>query len=306
VFCSIVKNFPMERGAVVGIAKAWVGLCGGILTQLYVGFVGKPDDSKATLNFVLMMAGAAAFAAAVPSLFVVIHKQQQKSEPYMWGKLGFCYVVVLSMAALVTLAALVGDGMDAGGRRGFAIGILCVLISPMLITLPFGDTRSTAGSIQESLMSGKDGSTVDEEEERRIAAEAVGLPQKTIGQMMGTMNCWLLWLGVASLSGGGQLVSANVNQMCESLGYGRPAVAVSLFAVGNGLGRILAGNCCRNSREHFNRNKCGNYPCFFAISIENFEHLLACFGRDEQARSLRLSTRRALLHARLTCLSQQA
>lgn len=53
VFCSIVKNFPMERGAVVGIAKAWVGLCGGILTQLYIGFVGKPDDSKATLNFVL-------------------------------------------------------------------------------------------------------------------------------------------------------------------------------------------------------------------------------------------------------------
>ena len=25
VFCSIVKNFPMQRGVVVGIAKAWVG-----------------------------------------------------------------------------------------------------------------------------------------------------------------------------------------------------------------------------------------------------------------------------------------
>ena len=36
-------------------------------------------------------------------------------------------------------------------------------------------------------------------------------------------------------------VNANVNQMCESLGYGRAAVAVSLFSVGNGLGRILAG-----------------------------------------------------------------
>lgn len=97
VFCSIVKNFPMERGAVVGIAKAWVGLCGGILTQLYVGFIGKPDDSEATLNFVLMMAGAALFAAVVPALFVVLHKQKAVDEPYMWGRLGFCYIVVLSM-----------------------------------------------------------------------------------------------------------------------------------------------------------------------------------------------------------------
>ena len=100
VFCSIVKNFPMERGAVVGIAKAWVGLCGGILTQLYVGFVGKPDNSKGTLNFVLMMAGAAMFAAVVPSLFVVVHKLRAVEEPCMWGRLGFCYVVVLGMVRL--------------------------------------------------------------------------------------------------------------------------------------------------------------------------------------------------------------
>ncbi len=97
VFCSIVKNFPMERGAVVGIAKAWVGLCGGILTQLYVGFIGKPDNSKGTLNFVLMMAGAAMFAALVPSAFVVVHRQRAVEEAHMWGRLGFCYVVVLCM-----------------------------------------------------------------------------------------------------------------------------------------------------------------------------------------------------------------
>ena len=143
----------------------------------------------------------------------------------------------------------------------------------MLITIPCGDTSGAngAGSIQESLLM-KEGSSseslVDEEEERRLAAEAADLPQKSMGQMLSTLNCWLLWIGVAyaipshaiqkstialsflrliacdsrALSGGGQLVSANVNQMCESLGYGRPAVAVSLFAVGNGLGRILAGS----------------------------------------------------------------
>ena len=79
-----------------------------------------------------------------------------------------------------------------------------------------------------------------EEEKRRVAGEAAMLPMENTAQMISSLNCWLLWIGVAALAGGGQLVSANVNQMCESLGYGRPAVAVSLFAVGNGLGTHAA------------------------------------------------------------------
>ena len=53
-------------------------------------------------------------------------------------------------------------------------------------------------------------------------------------------ECWLLFWGVAWLSGGGMLVNVNLNQMCESLGGDADAaVAVSLFSVGNGLGRIM-------------------------------------------------------------------
>ena len=38
------------------------------------------------------MAGAAAFAAAVPSLFVVIHKQQKKAEPYVFVQIMCFYL----------------------------------------------------------------------------------------------------------------------------------------------------------------------------------------------------------------------
>ena len=41
-------------------------------------------------------------------------------------------------------------------------------------------------------------------------------------QVVQTMDCWLLGLGAVCLWGGGQMVSVNVNQMCESLGYGQP------------------------------------------------------------------------------------
>ena len=45
------------------------------------------------------------------------------------------------------------------------------------------------------------------------------------------------------LWGGGQMVSINMFQMCEALGTGADsATAVSLFAVGNGLGRLVIGS----------------------------------------------------------------
>ena len=206
VFCSIVKNFPMQRGVVVGIAKAWVGLCGGILTQLYVGFVGKPDNSKSTLNFVALLAGAALLAALVPCIFVVIHKQGTAGarERGLTLRLGLCYVVVFAMCALVTVAALVGDGLAAGPRRAFAIAILCVLLAPLLSTIPWplcgggGEGERGATTAVAPLLQGH-------EKEQLSAPD---LPELNTWQVLRTADCWLLYFGVASLSGGGMIVSA--------------------------------------------------------------------------------------------------
>lgn len=137
-----------------------------------------------------------------------------------------------------------------------------------------------------------------EDEKRRVAAETAMLPMHNTIQMVSSVDCWLLWIGVAALAGGGQLVSANVNQMCESLGasllrwrrfiflqwhppsilhcldtgYGRATVAVSLFAVGNGLGRILAGSLS----EVIHQSRLAPRPLnlFFATAIMGLAHLL--------------------------------
>lgn len=120
------------------------------------------------------------------------------------------------------MAALVGDRLAAGDRRAFAIGILCLLLSPILITLPaFDDWGNTASSIQDTLLQPSiDAQQSDnaEDEKRRVAAEKAMLPTENSKQMVAGLDCWLLWIGVAALAGGGQLISANVNQMCESLG----------------------------------------------------------------------------------------
>ena len=129
-------------------------------------------------------------------------------------------------AALVTIAALVGDSLAADDRRAFAVGILCLLVSPALITLPVFSAcdnrlQDEGSNIQESLLNAStDAQEADnaEDEKRRVAAERAMLPVHNTIQMVSGMDCWLLWIGAAALAGGGQLVSANVNQMCESLG----------------------------------------------------------------------------------------
>ena len=45
VFATICVNFPRHKGTVVGLDKAWLGLCSGFTTQLFVTFV--PDAAGA-------------------------------------------------------------------------------------------------------------------------------------------------------------------------------------------------------------------------------------------------------------------
>ena len=53
-------------------------------------------------------------------------------------------------------------------------------------------------------------------------SETVELPELSTTKVVQTPECWLLGLGAVCLWGGGQMVSVNVNQMCESFGYGQP------------------------------------------------------------------------------------
>ena len=43
LFSSVVRNFPAQRGLLTGLFKGFVGLCGGMVTQIFVGFVKIKD-----------------------------------------------------------------------------------------------------------------------------------------------------------------------------------------------------------------------------------------------------------------------
>eukprot|EP01046_Picozoa_sp_COSAG06_P096951 COSAG06_NODE_43058_length_375_cov_2.210145_1_plen_69_part_00 len=39
-----------------------------------------------------------------------------------------------------------------------------------------------------------------EEEKRRVAGEAAMLPMENTAQMISSLNCWLLWIGVENMT----------------------------------------------------------------------------------------------------------
>ena len=157
VFSSLVKNFPLERGVVSGIAKAWIGLSSGVLTQLYVGFIGVPDNTPETLNFVLVMGGAAFVAGICPAMLIVIHPlpkcaaltpprlfckgQHAAGIPELWVRFGGFYLIVFATAGLITASSL------AGGGRSYAVAIVVALLSPILFAMPWPTVAEDGSTI---------------------------------------------------------------------------------------------------------------------------------------------------------------
>ena len=251
IFTSLVRNFPHERGLAVGIGKSWIGLSSGILTQLYVGLAGIPDDhSPATLDFLLLMAAVCLLAGIGPARLIKLHDPPARPEPGLRLRFAMCYCVIITTAALITCAALLDDALTADGRCAFSIAIVATVFCPVFITCawtscPTVRCGATAGPATGTTMAASrpadSGSSyfallVDEPRGNDLNEAAnfdedktqvgTSLPELPMQQVLLTPEWWLLSLGATCLVGGGQMVNINSNQMCESLGYGRPVVVV--------------------------------------------------------------------------------
>ncbi|KAL2622999.1 hypothetical protein R1flu_003204 [Riccia fluitans] len=127
-----VRNFPQNRGGIVGILKGFTGLSGAIFTQLYTSFYA-PDQAK----FIFLVAtGPAMVAIFTVSIIrplpqaVSIIKEDDK-------KFNFIYSICLVIAAYLMGVMIVHDFFKVNHtiQVAVAFGLLFLLFTPVI--LPF-------------------------------------------------------------------------------------------------------------------------------------------------------------------------
>ncbi|KAF4377821.1 hypothetical protein G4B88_031487 [Cannabis sativa] len=151
VLLSCVRNFPENRGPVVGILKGFAGLSGAILTQVYY-MIKVPD--KAALIF---MVAVGPTVVVIALMYIVRpiegHKQVRESDG---SSFLFTYCICLVLAAYLLGVLILEDFMSLNETllTLLVIGLIVLILTPIIIpvVLVFF-SKPKHSEVEESLLS---------------------------------------------------------------------------------------------------------------------------------------------------------
>jgi len=103
-----VKNFPGNKGAVIGLLKSLFGLSGSVIASVAVGFFGgSVSESGATV--LLFLACLVLVLAVVPARFLTLDASRFGRDAQIrgreWCRLGAGYGLVLALAAHLSVVS---------------------------------------------------------------------------------------------------------------------------------------------------------------------------------------------------------
>jgi hypothetical protein len=128
-FSTLVRTHPTQSGTVVGVAKGWVGIMGGMVTQMYAGLVRRPDDDVTTLNFLLFVSCVICWGSFMPSQLIIERSDEGLSDTVTLWDVKVCYGILITMGVIVTSSALAHESIDAQGQWLAALlGVAMLLI----------------------------------------------------------------------------------------------------------------------------------------------------------------------------------
>ena len=269
MFGSAVRNYPGQKGLVVGLIKTFVGIGAGVFTQLYMGFVSKPSSSvDSGLNFILYLGLAIWIINAVASLALSTFPEPsaQGFDKILQLRLLMAYVVLLLLLVTVACVGILEPSLDKTGSLVAACVVLVILLSP-LASLLFDfmrgtdtdelETEDSDNSQKLQLALDLDESVDESAPPHECEAGAEGQQSQksctckihplgrdvNLWGMLRTPEAWMILVSFSVNMGSGYMVVTNVAQMASSLSLAPSAVstAVTLLSCGNGLGRLLAG-----------------------------------------------------------------
>ncbi|KVI00151.1 Major facilitator superfamily [Cynara cardunculus var. scolymus] len=258
VLVTTVRNFPENRGVVLGLLKGFTGLSGAIMAQIYLAVYG--DDSKALILLIAWL------PAAVSVVFVYtireINGVKQSNENEI--RVFYHFLIVSIVLALFIMAMTIAQKLVAFSPVAYAgsSSVICFLLfAPLFISIKqelefLKKTNQESSRVSEVEIENLDHDDHEPslnsnfKSERKLSFfENVFLKKPERGDdfsiLQALLSTDMAILYVATFCGLGTSFTAvdNLGQIGESLGYPRKSIStiVSLLSIWNYFGRIFAG-----------------------------------------------------------------
>ncbi|XP_047317184.1 uncharacterized protein LOC124920682 [Impatiens glandulifera] len=247
-----VRNFPENRGVMLGLLKGLTGLSGAIMTQIYLAIYG--NDSKSLILLIGWL------PAAISVIFVyTIRDMKTVRRPNELG-IFYQFLYVTIVLALFIMIMTVAEKLVSFPKAAYAgsVTVVCgLLFVPLLIAIR--EEKITWKEKKMKKNSGEPNSIAvveyqtqkpiasPEEKQRSCFANIFDKPPRgddyTILQALISTDMLILFL--ATLGGLGSSLTAvdNLGQIGESLGYPQKTIKtfLSLLSIWNYFGRIFSG-----------------------------------------------------------------
>ncbi|KAK1373562.1 Protein nuclear fusion defective 4 [Heracleum sosnowskyi] len=249
VLVTCVKNFPENRGVLLGLLKGFAGLSGAIMTQIYLALYGNDPQS-----LILLIAW---LPAAVSLVFVytirTINAGRQQNEVKVLYQ--FLYVsIVLALFIMVMIITQKLVTFSPVAYDASATLVCGLLIFPLFIVFRkelflWNQNRiSTCPNDVRIEIPAQTTTRSEEMPKTSCFSEILKKPPRgedyTILQALLSVDMLIVLISTACGIGSNLTAIDNLGQIGESLGYPTKTINsfVSLVSIWNYFGRIFAGS----------------------------------------------------------------
>ncbi|XP_024517024.1 protein NUCLEAR FUSION DEFECTIVE 4-like [Selaginella moellendorffii] len=301
VVVTCVKNFPNNRGFLIGLLKGFVGLSGAILTMAYEAIYGTKDPA----NFVLLLTWLPPSVCLLFMFFVRRTTPSGEDQARVEKRIAYVFFVISVSLAMYLMVIIIVKNLDGVVIPRWVIQLLAVVML-VIILLPLGVV------LKQELQGWKGGTVAqeqhpdyvrtDEQQEQQQGKELEEVPAKglegpsevenlvdkrknwslrrivhailtrpprgedyTIPEGIFSIDMLLIFVCTTCGFGTGLAVYDNLGQIGDSLRYSHEQVGtfVQLLSIWNFLGRVTIGLVSDIFLQKFQVPR----PFFFALTL---------------------------------------